>query len=191
MTAENSPENNNSSEQKKGKTGSFTMFILLWFVAIIGRDAFAFLPSVEPIIPLAVAVGLIYGAEKGALFGGSAYAVSTLFMSGLSPWVLFQAIGGILAGGSAKWFGRVKKPILSDLVVWSIIGTLIFETIMNISGALMGYGPDFFGAGIFSVFAYFITSLPFSITHVVSNIFFALLCVPLLGLNKTKNENSN
>ena len=181
----NYSENNASQKSDKSKTGRLTMLIILWFVAVLGRDTLSFLPSVEPIIPIAVAVGLIYGAREGALLGGSAYVVSNLFMGSMGIWTFFQAIGGALAGGSAIWFGRVKRPTLSDLVVWSIIGTLLFETSMNVAGGVMGYGPNFFGAGIFAIFGYFITSLPFSVTHVVSNIFFALLCGPLLSLNKS------
>lgn len=172
----------------KSEMKSLTIFLGLLGAAVAGRVAFQWVPSVEPIIPFAVLAGLLFGMREGFALGGSAYIISNFFVWGLQgPWTIFQAIGAAGAGLLGGFFGKVKKPKARDLIVLSVAGTVFFEIMMNISGPIMGIG--FLGAlGLLSIPLYFITSLPFSITHIVSNIFFAAALSPLLKLWRKKDE---
>lgn len=167
---------------------SLAIFSGLLATAVAGRVAMQWIPSVEPIIPFAVLAGLLFGAKEGFTLGGSAYIISNFFVWGMQgPWTIFQALGAALAGCFAGIWGKMRSPNWKDIVLLSIAGTILFETIMNISGSLMGIG--LFGAfGLFTIPMYFLTSLPFSLVHIGSNIVFARALAPLLKLRRNENE---
>jgi hypothetical protein len=167
---------------------SLAIFGGLLTAAVAGRVAMQWIPSVEPIIPFAVLAGLLFGAKEGFTLGGAAYIISNFFVWGLQgPWTIFQAIGAASAGLLAGVWGKMRKPNWKDIVFLSVIGTVLFECVMNVSGSLMGIG--FFGAfGFFTIPMYFLTSLPFSIVHIGSNMIFARALAPLLKFRRTNNE---
>ncbi len=179
-----------AKEIGKGKAKSelkdLALFLGLLGASIVGRVALKYvpsgLPSVEPILPLAVLAGLLFGVKEGVAFGGSAYLISNFFVPGLQgPWTIFQALGGALAGlfgGLRKGLG---KPSGRDLVALTVFSTLAFELVMNVSGGLMGIGLFL---GLWSLPLYFLASLPFSAVHVLTNAGFAALARPLLSLRK-------
>ena len=174
--------------KQKREIRGLAIFLAALGAAVLGRVALQWVPSVEPIIPIAVAIGMIYGAKEGFMLGSSAYVISNFFVWGLQgPWTIFQAIGAGLAGALGGIFGRGKSNNWKDLLVWSIIGTVVFEVIVTFAGFGMGIG--LFGSGfwLFLLPVYFATSLPFMAAHIGSNAVFARLFAPLLKL-RNKNE---
>ncbi len=154
--------NAQSSGKKYGKPKKKTIgeaeIVILLLAAVIGRvliKQFPTLTSIEPIIPVAVFAGLSYGVNAGVLIGLLAYPLSNIFLEGgpFGLYSLLQGIGGAIAGSLA---GYARKADTGTLVLYTVIGTLIFEVILN------------FGDGLLLVW-------PFSFTHIISNIFFALL----------------
>jgi hypothetical protein len=172
----------------KNEAKSLAIFLGLFSLAVAGRVALQAVPSVEPIIPIAILAGLLFGMKEGFSLGAGAYIASNFFVWGLQgPWTIFQALGAAIPGGIAGAYGKTKKPKTRDLILLSLAGTIIFEIIMNISGAGMGIGI----LGAFSLFTlplYFVTSAPFSIAHVLSNLVFARALAPLLKLRRQDNE---
>ena len=165
---------------------NLAVFLSLLTAAVLGRVALQHVPSVEPIIPLAVLAGMLFGMKEGFTLGGSAYIISNFFVWGLQgPWTVFQALGAALAGTLGGAFGKLKAPSAKDLVIVSIAGTVIFEIIMNISGAAMGLG---LAVGLIGLPLYFLTSLPFSAAHIATNAAFARLFAPLLKLRRPDDE---
>ncbi len=170
----------------KREMKNLTLFMGLLAAAVGGRVALQYFPSVEPIIPIAVLAGLVFGIKEGFVLGGSAYVLSNFFVWGLQgPWTIFQAIGAALAGALAGGVGKIKRPKPRDLIILSVVGTVIFEVLMNISGPLMGIGLL---VGALSIPLYFLTSLPFSLIHIGSNAFFAYALKPLLKLRRKEDE---
>lgn len=139
---------------------SVTDIAILIIFAVVGRIILEPLPSVEPIIPIAVFAGLMYGADAGILVGLFSYPLSNIFMDGgpFGLWTFLQAIGGGLAGGIA---GNAGKATVNNLVTYSVIGTVLFEFALNI--------PD-----------QALLVWPFSVVHIVSNIIIALVLGELL-----------
>lgn len=165
----------------------FAIFSALLATAVLGRVALQFVPSIEPIIPFAIIAGFLFGIKEGFLLGATAYTASNFFVWGLQgPWTIFQALGAGIAGGLAGFAGKGKKTNWKDIVIWSVIGTLVFEFLMNISGALLGIAL-FPGVGLLLIPLYFLTALPFSAAHIAANIGFARLLSPLLKLRR-ENE---
>ncbi len=147
-----------SAGKKKGITES-EVFILL-ALAVLGRvllkvTPLVNIPSVEPIIPIAVFAGLAYGTEAGILVGLLAYPLSNLLLpeAVFGLWIFWQAVGGAVAGGLA---GLAKKATFNNLVWYTVLGTLLFELAVNL--------PD-----------QQLLVFPFSFVHIISNFAFAAL----------------
>ncbi|MDO8647070.1 MAG: hypothetical protein Q7R70_01485 [Candidatus Diapherotrites archaeon] len=176
--------------EAKLKKESRDLLIFLGFlsVAVIGRVALQWVPSVEPIIPFAVMAGILFGMKEGFMLGGSAYLISNFFVWGLQgPWTIFQALGAAIPGLAAGFYAKFRKIGTKEFVILTVAGTLFYEALMNISGAFMGIG--LLGAfGIFTLPLYFLTSLPFSIAHTATNAAFAKLLSPLLEKWRKKDE---
>ena len=132
-------------------------------------------PSAEPITFFAILSGWLFGKRKGFLTGAAAGYLSNFFMfAGHGPWTIFQMLswgiagflGGFIKGIEPKknYFLFWLKSIVPILLV-AIISTLIFDSIMNLSWAL------FFP---YSIFALFLSGLPFLLIHLISNVTFSL-----------------
>ncbi len=175
-----------SRQKIKQDMKNLTTFMVLFSGAVLGRVALQGIPSVEPIIPLAVIAGMIFGIKEGFTLGSSAYIVSNFFVWGLQgPWTVFQAIGAAGGGVLGGIFGKTRKINSANLIIASVLGTVFFEIVMNLSGSMMGIGLF---AGLIGIPMYFLTSLPFSLTHIVSNAFFAKIFSPMLKWRNKKNE---
>ncbi len=133
------------------------------------------IPSAEPITFFAILSGWLFGKKKGFLTGAAAGYMSNFFMfGGQGPWTIFQMLSWGIAGFLGG-FIRDIKPKKNYLVFWlkaiipviviALIATLIFDIIMNISWAF--FAP-------FSIFALFLSGLPFLFIHLASNLGFSL-----------------
>jgi hypothetical protein len=122
-------------------------------------------PSAEPITFFAILAGWLFGKKKGFLVGaGALYASNFLVLGGHGIWTIFQALGFGLAGFLGGFLS--KKAKFWNVLLITILGTLLFEIIVNVGSIFM------FPWGILSLF---ITALPFTFIHLVSNSAFALL----------------
>lgn len=140
--------------------------VLMGFIfgAALLRVPMQALPNVEPLTFFAILAGWLFGRKKGFLVGVSSLYISNfLVFGGQGPWTIFQVIGygitGFLGG-----FLR-KKATIIETVVLVLIATLIMQIIFNIGWGLM------FGVNIFIAF---LTAIPFTLTHLISNSIFAL-----------------
>jgi len=181
----------NERIQFKEEAKNFLLFFSLLSIAILGRISLQFVPSVEPIIPLAIIASLLFGLKEGFIFGSTAYIITNFFVWGNQGiWTVFQALGAGIAGSLGFFLKRKKELKAKHLIFFTIIGTIIFEIIMNVFGSIFGIGliPSNIISGILFIPFYFITSLPFSLTHIFSNILFAKIFFPLTKLRRQSNE---
>lgn len=132
------------------------------------------IPSAEPITFFAILAGWLFGKKKGFLTGAAAGYLSNFFMfGGQGPWSIFQMLAWGIAGFLGGFIKDIKpkknyfvfwlKSILPVLLI-AIIATLTFEIILNVSWVL--FMP-------YSLFALFLSGLPFLFIHLVSNVLFA------------------
>lgn len=147
-----------STGKKKGITESEALILLA--LAILGRvllkvTPLTNIPSVEPIIPIAVFAGLAYGTQAGILVGLLAYPLSNFLLPGefFGLWIIWQAVGGAVAGGLA---GLANKATFNNMLWFTALGTILFELAANIPN------QDIWSWG-------------FSDVHVISNFIFAAL----------------
>jgi energy-coupling factor transport system substrate-specific component len=130
----------------------------------LGRAALQYLPSVEPITMISILAGILFGKRKGAFVGASSFYLSNfLVFGGQGPWTMFQMIGAGIAGYLG---GFAKKNNLILILLVTFIATILYELIVNLTGI--------FFVGIYLLPIYYLTSLPFSFIHLISNLFFVL-----------------
>jgi len=145
--------------------GKLKLLILLTTVGVLGRVAFQGIPSVEPLTPLAILTGMLLGPVHGFIAGATGFYASNFFVVGWQgPWTLFQSLGAGLAGaiGGLFSFGIMKRW---KIIVATVLGVVVFEAIVTVGGSLLFLGL---------LPIYILTSLPFSLTHLVSSLGFSL-----------------
>ena len=120
-------------------------------------------PSAEPLTFFAILAGWLFGRKKGFLVGASSLYISNFFMfGGQGPWTIMQALSFGIAGFLGGFLR--KKASYLEVITIALIGTLIFEILMN------SFTPFMTGASVFIAFA---LALPFMAIHFASNLLFA------------------
>ncbi len=149
---------------EKPPVGIETLFLAAIALRILLKSAPYFdIPSIEPVIPLAVLAGMYYGTNQGALVGIGGYVFSNFVIDlgrgfGFGIWSLAQGLGGAIAGYLGA---RATRDTYIQTV---ILATIAFELLIN-----------FWGAGWNISFGYFGASLPYSIVHIIGNVVFAMI----------------
>jgi hypothetical protein len=139
---------------------------LLTGIGIGGRFAFQWLPSVEPIVPLAIAVGFFLGYRYALPSGMGAFYISNFFVWGLQgPWTIFQIAGTGLAALTGDFFRRISKSRYSFFTS-VILGTVLYEIAVNFTWVFL--------FGFFSLELAFLAALPFTLIHIGSSFGFSL-----------------
>ena len=135
-------------------------------LGLLGRVALQGIPSVEPIVPMAIVVSFFLGYKYGLPSGMASFYLSNfLVWGGHGPWTVFQVLGTGAAALAGGFFGRLSKSRYS-LIAAAVLGTLFYELIVDLS---------FLAFGFFSPFLLFILPLPFTITHIASSLGFSLV----------------
>lgn len=165
-----------SEAEEKITTKALTATAALTASGIIGRVALQHVPSVETVLPVAIAVAFYAGKKQGLASGMTGfYATNFLVYGGQGPWTFFQVAGAGLAALSAAYMGRIssgRKMYFASLVV----GTAAFELAIN-AGSLF-----FSGVGLLSMPVYLLAAVPFALTHLASTVGFG---VTLYGFDRT------
>ena len=146
-------------------------------LAALGRIAFAPLPNVKPTTDIVLLTGYALGGAPGFAVGAVAALASNVFF-GQGPWTPWQmcAWGGVGVAGAllARAFGRELGR--TSLAVACAAAGAGYGVVMNLH-LWVTYSGDH---SLAKLGAYFATSLPFDIAHVVGNVVFCLIFGPAL-----------
>lgn len=141
---------------------------LLASVGIVGRIALQTIPSVEPLTPLTLLIGFLLGPIAGFFSGIYGFFVSNFFVIGWQgPWTIFQCVGAGFAGLIGGFFGKINKNSRNLFLLSTLLGIISYEIIVTLGGWTLTLG-------LLPITFYFLTSLPFSIVHIVSSMGFSL-----------------
>jgi hypothetical protein len=151
-----------------------TSVIFFALLAIAGRFLLWNIPSVEPVIPLAVYALLVYGVDAGLIVAILGYMGSDLLLAYTGEWLYVKAFIAAIAVFIAS--SKLIPKTFSPLITWTVIVTVLYELFIGL------YDQLFYNAGGLFDFSYWIAGLPFSLTHIVSNIFFAFILAGFLGI---------
>ena len=146
-------------------------------LAVIGRIAFAPIPNVKPTTDIVLLTGYVLGGAPGFAVGAVAAVASNLFF-GQGPWTPWQmaAWGLVGVGGAAlaRVFGRELGRV--SLAAACALAGLIYGATMNLSLWVLYSGDH----TLAKLGAYFATSFPFDLAHVIGNVVFCLAFGPVL-----------
>ena len=146
-------------------------------LAALGRIAFAPLPNVKPTTDIVLLTGYALGGAPGFAVGAVAALASNVFF-GQGPWTPWQmcAWGGVGVAGAllARAFGRELGR--AGLAIACGAAGAGYGVVMNLH-LWVTYSGDH---SLAKLGAYFVTSLPFDIAHVVGNVVFCLVFGPAL-----------
>jgi len=166
-----------AEEKNNGKDKS--EFVVLLFLAIVLDFIFRQFPilnSVQPILPVAVLAGVLYGSERGIATGVLAYIVSSLllFSAEVFSSTLFfvQMISAIIAGVLGGVISQKEKPSVSEFVSLAVIAAIVFEAANNFL-----QGTSF---SRLSGFYYLEGTALASALHIISAVILAVLLSSLL-----------
>lgn len=165
-------------QQRHLQTSAYKNLLILstiTAIGVFGRVIFQFIPSVEPLTALAIAIGYFYGVRHGVFVGAVGFFASNFFVWGFQgPWTIFQVAGAALAATAGAAIGRLPnaRNRMKTFIIALAIGTILFEIAVNIGWGLM--------LGIFAPMGTamalsFMGSLPFAIVHIASSIGFGAI----------------
>jgi energy-coupling factor transport system substrate-specific component len=146
-------------------------------LAALGRIAFAPVPNIKPTTDIVLLTGYALGGAPGFAVGAVAALASNVFF-GQGPWTPWQmcAWGGVGVAGAlvARAFGRELGR--TSLAVACALAGAGYGVVMNLH-LWVTYSGDH---SLAKLGAYFATSLPFDLAHIVGNVLFCLLFGPAL-----------
>jgi energy-coupling factor transport system substrate-specific component len=146
-------------------------------LAALGRIAFAPLPNVKPTTDIVLMAGYALGGAPGFAVGAVAALASNVFF-GQGPWTPWQmcAWGAVGVGGAVLARVAGRELGRGALAAACAVAGAGYGVVMNLH-LWVTYSGDH---SLAKLGAYFATSLPFDVAHVVGNILFCLLFGPAL-----------
>lgn len=145
-----------------------SVLVVMTTMGVVGKIGFFFIPGVDPLVAVVIFTGLYFGVFTGLMTGMlSVFIANFLFTQG--PWTPFQMLAtgliGVLAGSFYKIYKNKPRASLLILGIVSGVGYSLFMdiwTVLSIDGYFSWQRYVFVLA----------PAIPFTITYVVSNVFF-------------------
>lgn len=162
------------------KTGWFK-FILGWLTCFFIRLLPFRPPNVEPILATIMPFSKKYRVAGSFLFGFFSIAFIDLAEHKAGSWTLVTGLTYGLVGVGAYYFFRQRASNRTNYVIYSIIGTLIYDAITGLAMGPVLYGQPFIVA--------LLGQIPFTVIHLLGNITFALVISPVLFRWVIENKN--
>ncbi|WP_090867205.1 ECF transporter S component [Oceanobacillus limi] len=158
-----------------------TLLALLAAIAVIGRFALSFIPSVQPVTAMVIICGLVLGPFAAILLALVSTFLSNILL-GMGIWTIWQVISwaviGALCGVIGKWFNEIPLYwiVFMSIVSGYFYGFIISLTQYQITGKFLPY---------------YLAGLPYDTNHAIGNAIFIILFYPLLNYflkNYAKNR---
>lgn len=133
---------------------------------VAGRAAFQTVPSVEPLLPLAILVGVYGGARRGIVVGAAGFVASNFVVwGGQGPWTAFQVSGAALAALIGAGIGRIsERPVARAGAL--VGGVLAYEAVINLGSLVWLVG------GLAAAVPYLAAAIPFAVIHLLGTLAF-------------------
>lgn len=146
-----------------------TLLAFLATLAIVGRNAMAFLPNFQPVTAIIIITGLLLGTSDAILVTIIIVLVSNMYL-GMGIWTIYQIISwGMIAAIS----GYLKK-IVKVIPLWTMHIIAVFY------GYFYGFIISMFTYQISGEFwPYYIVGLPFDTYHAIGNVVFITILYPI------------
>lgn len=173
-----------SFEKKKPKPREILIIAVMSAIGVAGRAAFIWAPAFKPVTAIVAITGFAFGPAAGFLTGATT-AITSNILFGQGPWTPFQMFTWGILGYLAGILGRTKwKEYKITLILFGLISGILYSFIMDI-WTVISYDGEFTWRRYLTVAG---TSIPFTATYAISNIFFLLILTKPIAekLNRIK-----
>ncbi|MBQ6624859.1 MAG: ECF transporter S component [Clostridia bacterium] len=163
---------------EKNKTGieKAVIIAVITALSVLSRAAFQWAPSFKPVMALVVITGMYLGKEAGFMCGAFTALLSN-FIFGQGPWTPFQMLSwGIIGVISSMLSEILKKNVILTATIGGFLGVL-YSLLMDVYTVLWIDSSFVLSRYV----AVVMTSIPVTITYVVSNIIFLLILAKPVG----------
>ncbi|NLL92674.1 MAG: ECF transporter S component [Clostridiales bacterium] len=165
-----------SFEKKNAKVERMLALAVLTAISILGRYIFGFIPHFKPITAMVIITGIYMGGEMGFLCGALSAVVSN-FIFGQGPWTTFQMFAWGFTGLMAGVFAKQLKENKPALLLYACLAGLSYSLMLDVWSTIWAEGEF----NIKRYVGYIITSIPTTLTYIVSNIMFLLILTRPIG----------
>jgi uncharacterized membrane protein len=153
-------------------TKNYIKFVVAIVVCILVRLIPFRPPNVEPILATNMPFAKVYGPVFGFMFSFFSIILFDVITGRINIWSFLIATTYGVLGILAYYFFLERKPSVLNYILFSIFGTLFFDSITG-----LGIGPIFFHQPFMQAL---MGQIPFTLWHLVGNIAFASTVSPLV-----------
>lgn len=160
-------------DKKNPRLSELVLCACMITLAVAGRVFFLWAPGFKPVTGIVIIAGAALGGWNGFLCGSLSALLSDMFF-GQGPWTFFQMLAwgciGLGAGCFRQWFSsRIVR------ILYAIGAGVFFSVFMDVYSTMAA------GSFLWSRYiAILLTSLPFTIMYMISNMIFVELLYPSL-----------
>ncbi|MDQ5901780.1 MAG: energy-coupling factor transport system substrate-specific component [Patescibacteria group bacterium] len=129
-------------------------------------------PNLEPIMASIMPISKKYALFTTFIFASSSMVLYDFITGYVGLWTWTTAVTYGLVGVGAYFFFRIHKGTVYNFVIFSFIGTIVFDVITGVLFAPL------FGVSMFDAL---MLQIPFTLIHLLGNIGFAVTVAPLLN----------
>ncbi len=138
-------------------------------------------PNIEPVLITQMPFAKKYGAFSGFIFGIGSIFIYDLLTGKVGVWTFVTGLVYGLVGIGAYYYFKNKSASPINFLKYGIIGTLIYDGLTGLT-----IGPLIFHSSFNEAL---IGQIPFTIYHLMGNIFFALVISPMIYKWVIENKN--
>jgi len=161
-----------SFEKGKANAKTLIMIAVITALSVVGRIIFSPIPGFKPVTAIVLLAGVYFGSEAGFVTGALTAVISNFYF-GQGPWTSFQMfVWGFIGFLAGLFASRLKKSKLL-LILFGAFSGVLFSLLMDIWSAIWADGRF----NLSRYFAAVSSSVPFTVTYVVSNVVFLLIMV--------------
>lgn len=151
------------------RVGFFVMvkYAIGWLL-VLGLRLVPFRPAnIEPLMATLMPYAKRYGAWGGFVFGFLSMVIYDVITQKVGSWTWITAATYGLIGVGAYFYFKKYKNTAKNYVVYSVIGTLVFDAITGVA-----MGPLLYGQPLATAF---IGQIPFTARHLLSSVVSSLV----------------
>lgn len=163
-------------EKREKNARRLVIVAVMTALSVCGRFIFAMLPGFKPVTAVVIITAIYFGSEAGFLTGAFTALISNIYF-GQGPWTPFQMLAwgliGFIAGVLAKPLRR-RRVLLFLYGALSGLGYAMFMDIWTVIWYNQTAEPALYLTAM-------MTSLPYTIIYIVSNVIFLWIMAGPIG----------
>lgn len=161
---------------KMTKVKEIALISIFAAVNIASRIYLQFLPNVKPVTSLIIISVILFGLAFGVKLAIVTTVVSNLFL-GMGTWTFFQILAWVIICLITDIFvglfrKKDKEPPLIVMSIFAFLMGYVFGFFVSLEALVLG-GFNYF-------IVYYLAGLLFDTFHAVGNLFFYLICAPII-----------